>query len=170
MLVFISCMAYGTATATLVGQNMAAHAYDLAERYAFEAAKIGALIYAVFGLGVALFPEAVLHIWCKDAPVIAEAAPLLRVLALFAPLMCVALVFTYALYGAGNSLFVMRGGRGTLQRAVPDPALVHPGATAGPRAVGRLERDDRLRGADGRHHDVEVLAGRLEAHPDLDLI
>lgn len=108
MLVFISCMAYGTATATLVGQNMAAHDYDKAERFAFEAAKIGALFYALFGLAVALFPEFVLTIWCKDLPVIAVASPILRVLALFAPLMCVALVFTYALYGAGNSLFVMK--------------------------------------------------------------
>ena len=108
MLVFISCIAYGTATATLVGQNMAAHQYDTAERYAYESAKLGALVYSVFGLLVALFPGQVLSVWCKDAEVIAVAMPILRVLALFAPLMCVALVFTYGLYGAGNSLFVMK--------------------------------------------------------------
>lgn len=107
MLVFISCIAYGQAVATLVGQSMGAKKYDLAERYAYEAAKIGFLVFAVFGALVCLFPQTVLHGWCKDEVVIQTAAPILRVLALFAPLMSVALVFTYALYGAGNSRFVM---------------------------------------------------------------
>jgi len=107
MLVFISCIAFGQAVSTLVGQSMGAKNYDLAERYAYEAAKMGFLFFAVVGIGAALFPETVLHGWCKDQIVIDTAAPILRVLALFAPLMSVALVFTYALYGAGNSRFVM---------------------------------------------------------------
>jgi len=107
MLVFISCIAFGQAVSTLVGQSMGAKNYDLAERYAYEAAKMGFLFFAVVGVGAALFPETVLHGWCKDQIVIDTAAPILRVLALFAPLMSVALVFTYALYGAGNSRFVM---------------------------------------------------------------
>lgn len=107
MLVFISCIAYGQAVSTLVGQSMGAGDFDKAERYAFEAAKIGFAFFATLGLFSAVFPTSILHLWSKDVQVIAAAAPLLRVLALFAPLMCIALVFTYALYGAGNSRFVM---------------------------------------------------------------
>ncbi|MSP62014.1 MAG: MATE family efflux transporter [Myxococcales bacterium] len=107
MLVFISCMAYGTATATLVGQGLGAGDHDLAERSAIEAAKIGFVVFAGIGLLTALFPGAILHIWSKDADVINVAEPILRVLGGFEPFVCVALVFIYALYGAGDSRFVM---------------------------------------------------------------
>jgi putative MATE family efflux protein len=107
MLVFISCMAYGSAVATLVGHSMGAKDYQLAERYAWEAAKIGFAVFALLGLFTVGFPSLILHAWTKDPEVIAVAAPILRVLGLFQPVMSVALVFTYALYGAGDSFFVM---------------------------------------------------------------
>ena len=52
----------------------------------------------------------VLHEWVRQVEGLLPEARVTRsrVLALFAPLMCVALTFTYALYGAGNSLFVMK--------------------------------------------------------------
>jgi putative MATE family efflux protein len=105
--VFISCMAYGSATATLVGQSMGAHQFELAERYVYEAAKIGFTVFAALGLFTVAAPGAILHLWCKDPHVIEVAAPLLRMLGFFEPLACLALVFMYALYGAGNSRFVM---------------------------------------------------------------
>jgi Na+-driven multidrug efflux pump len=43
-IVFISCLAYGTATATLVSQSMGAKEFDLAEQYAYQAARIGSAI------------------------------------------------------------------------------------------------------------------------------
>jgi MATE family, multidrug efflux pump len=107
MLVFISCMAYGTATATLVGQALGAGDKDLAERSAFEAAKIGFFVFVFLGAFTMLFPELIMRGWSKDLPVIEAAVPILRVLGAFEPLACVALVFTYALYGAGDSRFVM---------------------------------------------------------------
>jgi putative MATE family efflux protein len=107
MLVFISCMAYGSATATLVGQGLGAGDHDLAERSAIEAAKIGALVFVVLGAFTMAFPSLILHGWSQDQAVIDAATPILRVLGLFEPFACVALVFTYALYGAGDSRFVM---------------------------------------------------------------
>jgi Na+-driven multidrug efflux pump len=107
MLVFISCIAYGSATATLVGQAMGASDYDLAERSAWEAAKIGALVFVALGAFTVACPELILHGWSKDAQVINVATPILRILGFFEPFACVALVFTYALYGAGDSRFVM---------------------------------------------------------------
>ncbi len=107
MLVFISCIAYGSACSTLVGQGLGAKDPDLAERSAIEAAKLGALVFVVLGAFTVAFPTLILHGWTADAPVIEVAAPVLRVLGFFEPFVCVALVFMYALYGAGDSLFIM---------------------------------------------------------------
>ena len=106
-LVFISGIAYGTTTATLVSQNMGAKAYDLAEKFAYTAARIGFLLFLVIGLCLTLWAEPILHFWNPDAQVVAAGAPILRVLGLICPLIAVALVFIQALYGAGNTVFVM---------------------------------------------------------------
>jgi len=106
-IVFISCLAYGTATATLVSQHMGANEVDLAERFAYQAARLGAALFLVVGLLLAAFAEPILHFWNPDAEVIAVGAPILRVLGFLCPLISIALVFTQALYGAGNTLFVM---------------------------------------------------------------
>jgi len=107
MLVFISCIAYGSACSTLIGQALGAKDPDLAHRSAVEAAKIGALVFVVLGAFTVLFPTLILHGWTADAPVVEAAAPVLRVLGFFEPLVCVTLVFMYALYGAGDSFFIM---------------------------------------------------------------
>ena len=106
-IVFISCLAYGTATATLVSQNMGAKEFDLAERFAYQAARIGAVLFLVLGLILAAWAEPILRFWNPDPEVITVAAPILRVLGFFCPMISVALVFTQALYGAGNTVFVM---------------------------------------------------------------
>ena len=108
MLVFISCMAYGTATATLVGQAMGAGNENLAERSAKEAAKLGFLFFSLMGALTVVFAHDILNFWCHGQPeVLAVAVPILRVLGAFEPFVCVALVFINALYGAGDSRFVM---------------------------------------------------------------
>jgi putative MATE family efflux protein len=107
MAFFTGCMAYGTATATLVGQSMGAKQYDLAERYGWEAVKIGVYFTLVVGLGVIVFPDAVLHVFSKDAAVIAVARPILRICGALLPFVLSALVLTQALFGAGNTKFVM---------------------------------------------------------------
>jgi putative MATE family efflux protein len=107
MLVFISCIAYGQATATMVGQALGADNPDLAERSAIEAAKIGVVVFSALAIFTIAFPSLIIHIWTQDQPVIDAAAPILRVLGFFEPLACIALVFMYSLYGAGASRFVM---------------------------------------------------------------
>jgi putative MATE family efflux protein len=107
MLCFTAFMAYGTATATLVGQSMGAKQYQLAERYGWEAVKIGVYITLVLGITVSLFPDSVLHVFTKDESVIAVARPILRICGLLLPFVLSALVLTQALFGAGNTKFVM---------------------------------------------------------------
>lgn len=106
-LVFISCIAYGSATATLVGQNMGARKIEVAEKYVWASAKLGAVLFAAVGLLTCVYPHAIMELWSKDQAVIEVATPILRVLGVCEPVACLALVFTYALYGAGNARFVM---------------------------------------------------------------
>jgi MATE family multidrug resistance protein len=107
MLFITGCMAYGTATATLVGQSMGAKDFDLAERYGWEAVKMGVYFTMVLSTFVLLFPHTVLHFFSKDAAVIQTAVPILRICAAVLPFMLAALVLTQALFGAGNTKFVM---------------------------------------------------------------
>ena len=106
-LVFISGIAYGTTTATLVSQNMGAKNYDLAEKFANTAARIGILLFLAIGLCLTLGAQPILHFWNPDPQVVAAGVPILRVLGFICPLMAIALVFIQALYGAGNTVFVM---------------------------------------------------------------
>jgi MATE family multidrug resistance protein len=107
MFFFTACMAYGSATATLVGQSMGAKDFDSAERYAWEAVKIGLYVALALGLLIAIAPEQVLRVYTKDALVIMAAAPILRICGLLLPFILAAIVFTQALFGAGNTKFVM---------------------------------------------------------------
>jgi putative MATE family efflux protein len=107
MLVFTTCIAYGTATATLVSESLGKQLPDLAARYAWESVKLGMIFMAGVGLLMFFFPTAILRVYTHDLEVIRVARPALRMVALAAPAMAAALVFTQALFGAGNSRFVM---------------------------------------------------------------
>jgi MATE family multidrug resistance protein len=107
MLVFTACIAYGTATATLVGQSMGAKKPDEASAFGWEAVKIGVFFMLVLGAFVFVRPDLVLHVFCKVVSVIVVAMPILRICGLLLPCVLSALVFTQALFGAGNTKFVM---------------------------------------------------------------
>jgi putative MATE family efflux protein len=107
MLFFTASIAYGTATATLVGQSMGARQIELAERYGWEAVKLGVYATLFIAVGVVLFPDTVLHAFSKDAAVIDTARPILRICGALLPFVISALVLTQALFGAGNTRFVM---------------------------------------------------------------
>jgi len=107
MLCFTAFMAYGSATATLVGQSMGAKQYGLAERYGWEAVKIGVYVTLFIGAIIVVLPDTVLHVFTKDEAVIAVARPILRICGALMPCILSALVLTQALFGAGNTKFVM---------------------------------------------------------------
>jgi putative MATE family efflux protein len=107
MLFFTACMAYGTATATLVGQSMGAKQIELAERYGWEAVKLGVYFTIVLGAFIFVRPDVILHVFSKDAAVIAVARPILRICGALLPFVLSAIVLTQALFGAGNTKFVM---------------------------------------------------------------
>ncbi len=117
MLIFMTCVAFGTSTATLVSQSLGAKKPELAARYGWQSVLVIVLLMSVVGVFMASFPEPILRVFLpadasksevlKDQ-VIAIATNSLRFCGLLiAPIAAAALVLTQALYGAGESRFVM---------------------------------------------------------------
>ncbi|MFZ9888552.1 MAG: MATE family efflux transporter [Myxococcota bacterium] len=117
MLVFMTCIAFGTSTATLVSQALGAGNPSLAARYGWHSVKLMVPVMVVVGTVMFLAPETLLRLYlpadAADAmglkeQVLQVASPALRVCGGLAPLAAAALVLTQALYGAGESRFVMK--------------------------------------------------------------
>ncbi len=115
MVVFMTCIAFGTSTATLVAQSLGAKKPGLATRYGWQSVLLIVVVMGALGAMLAAFPEELMRLFLpkeegkvellKDAAV-AVALPSLRFSGVLAPIAAAALVLTQALYGAGESRFV----------------------------------------------------------------
>lgn len=104
---FVTCIAFGTAAATLVSRSMGEKNYDMAEAYGWESVRIGAYFFGVIGFIIILNPTVFLDLLSDDATVIHAAVPGLRIMAALEVFIAMALILTQALFGAGNTKFVM---------------------------------------------------------------
>lgn len=104
---FVTCIAFGQATATLVSQSMGEKNFKEAEAYGWDSVKLGMYFFGLAGLLVIIFPEAVLDLLSDDEIVIKAAVPGLRIMASLEMFIAMALILTQALFGAGNTKFVM---------------------------------------------------------------
>lgn len=104
---FMIALAVGTATATLVSQNLGRNDPKLAERYVWEAVKLASYLLGVVGALEALFPHFFLSIFTNKYAVIQATALSLRMVGLITFLIGAGLIFTQALFGAGDAKFVM---------------------------------------------------------------
>ena len=104
---FMTMIAFGTATATLVGQSLGEKRPELAERYGWESAKIGAALMCITGAAAALFPGFFIGLFNPDAQVIEAGKNALRMMGAGNVFIAVGLILAQALFGAGNSKFVM---------------------------------------------------------------
>ncbi len=104
---FFSCMAFGVATATLVSQEMGAARPDRAERIAWASVKLGAMAFGTLGLLEIAFPAQVIQVFNHSPGVIAAAIPSLRLMGACGPIIATGMILTQALFGAGNTRFVM---------------------------------------------------------------
>jgi multidrug resistance protein, MATE family len=107
-LTFTACLAFGTSTATLVSQSLGAKKPELAEKFGWASVRLGLMIFGVVGLcqGV-LFTKPLLAL-VTHSEAVREAAILpMRVMGVCTPLIAVGMILTQALFGAGNSRFVM---------------------------------------------------------------
>jgi len=107
MLIFMTSIAFGTATATLVGQSMGAKDYNLAERYGWESVRLGMYIMGTIGIAVIIWPHVFLGIFTDKHEVIDVAAPSMRLMGATTSLMSAGLILVQALFGAGATKFVM---------------------------------------------------------------
>ncbi len=106
-LTFTACLAFGTATATLVSQSLGELDGDKAARFGWTSVKLGFGIFAVVGLVEGLLAEPILAFVSHSPSVQTAALAPMRVMAAITPLIAVGMILTQALFGAGNTRFVM---------------------------------------------------------------
>lgn len=107
-LTFTACLAFGTSTATLVSQSLGEGNGDKATRFGWVSVRLGLMIFGVVGLleGV-IFPRQILS-FVSHSPAVIEAAMLpMQIMGICTPLIAVGMILTQALFGAGNTRFVM---------------------------------------------------------------
>jgi MATE family multidrug resistance protein len=116
MLVFMTSLAFGTSTATLVSQSIGAKNTKLAERYAWQSVLLAVYAMSAFGIFTFLFPEPILTVFLPPdlesnhlkEMVINTAIPSIKLSALLlSPTAAAGLVLVQALYGAGETRYVM---------------------------------------------------------------
>lgn len=107
-LTFTACLAFGTATATLVSQSLGRGEGKKAAQFGWASVRLGLLIFGIVGfLEGIVFPREILA-FVSNSPAVQEAALLpMRVMGVCTPLIAVGMILTQALFGAGNSVFVM---------------------------------------------------------------
>jgi Na+-driven multidrug efflux pump len=107
-LTFTACLAFGTSTATLVSQSLGEGNPEKAARFGWVSVRLGLLIFGVVGLleGV-IFPRAILSLFTRSPAVLDAALLPLRLMGLCTPFIAVGMILTQALFGAGNTRFVM---------------------------------------------------------------
>ena len=104
---FMTCMGLGTATATLVSQNLGRGLPEEAEKFAWTAVKIGAWFTGLLGVVAIMFPDFYMGLFTHDHEVVEAGRLPLRILGGAEFLLGFGMVLAQALFGAGNSRFVM---------------------------------------------------------------
>jgi Na+-driven multidrug efflux pump len=106
-LTFTACMAFGTATATLISQSLGRKQPEEAQKWGWASVRLGLVIFGVVGLceGV-LFTDQVAHFISNSTAVRAAAIFPLHIMGVATPLIAVAMILTEGLFGAGNTRFV----------------------------------------------------------------
>lgn len=106
-LTFTACMAFGTSTATLIGQSLGRHRPDEAQRWGWASVRLGVVLFGVVGLCEgALFPHAIVGFVSNSPAVQAAAIFPLRIMGLATPVIAIAMILSEGLFGAGETKFV----------------------------------------------------------------
>lgn len=106
-LTFTACLAFGTATATLVAQSLAAKRPDDATRFGWASVKLGVVLFGVVGLCEGIFFRThIVHFISHSEAVRAAADTPMKMMGLVTPIIAIAMILSEALFGAGNTKFV----------------------------------------------------------------
>ena len=107
-LTFTACLAFGTSTATLVSQSLGAGQPEKAAKFGWVSVRLGLVIFGIVGLLEGVFLTKPLLHFVTQSPAVYETALLpMRMMGLCTPLIAVGMILTQALFGAGNTRFVM---------------------------------------------------------------
>ena len=107
-LTFTACLAFGTSTATLVSQSLGEGDTAKAERFGWVSVSLGLMIFGVVGLCEGgIFTRMILHAVTRSEAVFNAALVPLRMMGAATPLIATGMILTQALFGAGNTRFVM---------------------------------------------------------------
>lgn len=107
-LTFTACLAFGTSTATLVSQSLGEGRPDKATNFGWVSVKLGLIIFGIVGLleGV-VFTRELLSLVTRSPAVLEAAMIPMHVMGICTPLIATGMILTQALFGAGNTRFVM---------------------------------------------------------------
>jgi multidrug resistance protein, MATE family len=106
-LTFTACMAFGTATATLIGQALGRKQPDEAQKWGWASVRLGVVIFGVVGLCEGVFFTHPLVAFISNSPAVQQAAVFpLRIMGIATPLIAVAMILSEGLFGAGATKFV----------------------------------------------------------------
>ena len=106
-LTFTACLAFGTSTATLVAQSLGEKDPEKAARFGWSSVRLGAVIFGVIGLLEAAFAPQILGFVSHSELVQSAALGPMRLMGVCTPLIALGMILTQALFGAGNTRFVM---------------------------------------------------------------
>lgn len=107
-LTFTACIAFGTATATLVSQSLGARRPEDAAKFGWASVRLGVVIFSVVGLfeGV-VFTHALVHFISHQSAHVQHAAIVpMRMVGAITPVIAIAMILSEALFGAGVPKFV----------------------------------------------------------------
>lgn len=103
---YLSGSAFGTAAMALVGQNLGARKPDQAARSGWTAYALGCGVMCGMGACFFLLAPQMFAFFCpnpEQQPLIDAGVPVLRLVAFSMPVLASAIIFTYALRGAGDT-------------------------------------------------------------------
>jgi Na+-driven multidrug efflux pump len=106
-LTFTACMAFGTATATLIGQSLGRKRPEEAQKWGWASVRLGLILFGAVGLceGVLFTRELVAFI--SNSPAVRAAAFFpMRIMGIVTPIIAVAMILSEGLFGAGSTKFV----------------------------------------------------------------
>ena len=104
---YLPGMGFGVAAATLVGQSLGAKKADEAQRYGLISYFLATGFMVIVAASFYIFAPFLAGLFSEDQEVIDLVVKVLRIIALFQPFLCITLVITSALQGAGDTKFPM---------------------------------------------------------------
>jgi putative MATE family efflux protein len=107
-LTFTACLAFGTSTATLVSQSLGEGDPKRAEHFGWVSVRLGLVIFGIVGLLEGVVGTRALLGFVTQSDAVLEAALVpMRMMGVATPLIATGMILTQALFGAGNTRFVM---------------------------------------------------------------